>query len=84
MEVEKLEKDLGLKADEITEGKNRIEEVEREANQIKAQIAQIKNDLGFKGIVKRSFPSRLTEIAHDGPLELPSTIINSFFRIGAI
>ena len=49
MEVEKLENELGIKTEEITEGKNKIEEIEREANQIKAQIDQIKNDLDLKG-----------------------------------
>ena len=49
IEVEKLEKELGVKTEEITEGKNKIEEVEREANQIKAQIEAIKTDLELKG-----------------------------------
>ena len=49
MEVEKLENELGMKTEEITEGKNKIEEIEREANQIKAQIDEIKNDLDAKG-----------------------------------
>ena len=49
IEVEKLEKELGAKTEEITEGKNKIEEVEREANQIKAQIEAIKTDLELKG-----------------------------------
>ena len=49
MEVEKLENELGMKTEEITEGKNKIEEMEREANQIKAQIDEIKDDLDSKG-----------------------------------
>ena len=50
MEVEKLENELGIKTDEITKGKNKLDEVDREANQIKAQIEQIKNDLESNGL----------------------------------
>jgi len=49
MEVEKLENELRMKTEEMAEGKNKIEETEREAIQIKAQIDQIKNDLDLKG-----------------------------------
>ena len=42
MEVEKLENELGMKTVEMTKRK-------REANQIKAQIDEIKNDLDLKG-----------------------------------